>query len=120
MPVEPPTFTDLVQNPRRIVELSNRELLEMGRQDPRQLFVRSLRRAYREVRREYAASLRAAQAHHDTDGRTPSPQAPERRHIESLLAEGKRLETALALLHQEQPRNAATPGRIAPVLVREL
>jgi len=46
------------------VELSNRELLEIARQDHRHLLVRSLQRAYREVRREYATSIRATQARH--------------------------------------------------------
>jgi len=62
--LDPPTFADLVQNPRRVVELSNRELLEIARQDHRHLLVRSLQRAYREVRREYATSIRATQARH--------------------------------------------------------
>lgn len=116
--IEPPSLTDLVQNPRRVVELSNRELLEMGARDPRKLLVRSLRHAYREVRREYAARLRAAQAQRESGERT-APQAPERREIEGLLAEGKRIETALALLHREQARDAATPGMTA-ILVPEL
>lgn len=117
--VEPPTFTDLVQNPRRVVELSNRELLEIGRQDHRQLLLRSLQHAYREVRREYAASLHAAQAHHESGDPIASAQDPDHRRIKSLLAEGKRIETVLSLLHHNQARDAETPGRTAG-LVPEL
>jgi hypothetical protein len=106
--LDPPTFADLVHNPRRVVELSARELLEVARQDHRQLLVRSLRHAYREVRREYATGIRAAQAQHGAGNRAVSGLDPLYPRIENMLAEGKRIEAALALLHHELGRDVRT------------
>jgi hypothetical protein len=102
--LEPLTFAELVQNPRRIVEISDRELLEIARQEYRQPLVRSVQHAYREVRREYGASIRAAQARHQAGNRAISEHDPLYLRIQNLLRDGKRMEAALSLLRQEQAR----------------